>query len=141
MGLLTVVEEAYRSGMGHSLISRQPLKPWLLRNLTQDYGCCRRYGVESKHKRTPSHRGSYRQSAWEEHFQQSDTRTYLDCGRKESQGASGVRSQAAFGANGSVPMAGSGTHDRIGESVLVSELRMRGSYMLSRSEAGARAFS
>lgn len=45
-----------------------------------------------------------------------------------------MRSQAAFGANGSVPMAGSGTHDRIGESVLVSELRMRGSNMLSRQK-------
>ncbi len=43
-----------------------------------------------------------------------------------------MRSQAAFGANGSVPMVGRGTHGRIGESVLVSDLRMRGSNMLSK---------
>lgn len=74
------------------------------------------------------------QSGWYGYSQQSGTRIDLDCWRKERLGESGTRSQAAFGANESVPMAGSGTTGRIGESVLVGDLRMRGRNIFSKQK-------
>lgn len=69
--------------------------------------------------RTRDNRGSYLLSATRVIYMIPGTRTHLDCGRKEGQDESGEKSLTAFGANGSVPMVSSGTHDRSGESVLV----------------------